>query len=110
LVEYLNAASTGPLIKAPSELEEKAGAILARPLIEYSNSALSVVLETLPAALTALPRPLIEYSNSSLVFALEELTGADLSQVQPRPLVEYANAGWIMSLSPPVELLEEREE
>jgi len=106
LIEYPNAVSPRPLVKAPLELEEKAGAVLARPLIEYSNSAFSFILEGLPNPPAALPRPVVEYANSGSVFALQPLTGVDFSQVMPRPLVEGANAGWIMSLNPPGGLLE----
>jgi len=105
MVEYPNATSTYPLTKAPSELEEQASAVLPRPLIEYSDSALSAVLQEPSVSFVALPRPLVEYSNSGLVFALEPPSGAYFSQVQPRPLVEYADGGWITSLSPPLELL-----
>jgi hypothetical protein len=108
-IEYPNTTSTYPLTKAPSELEEQASAVLPHPLIEYSDSTLSGVLEALPSPLAALPRPLVEYANSGSVFVLGQPTGADFSQVQPHPLVEYADAGWIKGLSPPLGLLKEGE-
>lgn len=105
LIEYLNAASTRSLIKAPAELEAEASKALPRPLIEYSNSALSIGLEEPEVHPVTLPRPLVEYANSGVAFTLEPLTGVDFSHVQPRPLVEFADGGWALNLSVPTELL-----
>lgn len=105
-IEYPNAAASRSLVKTPYEIHETTNKASPRPLIEYSNSVISMAFMSPAVSLLAIPRPLIEYSNSAAVFALEQPTNAGFSQVQPRPLVEYVGTGWIKNLSPPTELLQ----